>query len=116
MARAARFLSWVDAGESRRQVTPDVPGAIGRLVAEERQRTRDLDDPVLALRTTEDQRRHLMMCLDGLQADSARAVRALRRRGWSFARIAGETGLSNRRVAELARASRGINIVTDDRS
>ena len=85
-------------------MSADVADAIARILNAERQRALDLDDPVVTLRNTEDLGRHVLACLEELQAESPRAVRALRRRGWSFAQIGGETGLSNRRVAELARA------------
>lgn len=137
MTRTARFLSRVDAvvlrafhpprirpartrrarrPEASNHVSADVPdtiNTISQLLATERERTRYLDDPIMTLRNTERLRHHLVACLDELQTESPRAVRTLRRRGWSFARIAGETGLSHRRVAELARASHGSDVVAD---
>ncbi|RHW27033.1 hypothetical protein D0Z08_10165 [Nocardioides immobilis] len=88
----------------------DVGHAIRRMLDTERHRALDLGDPVLTLRNAERLRRHLMACLDELEVDGPRAVRALRRRGWSFARIAGETGLSDRRVADFARGTYSCGI------
>jgi transcriptional regulator with XRE-family HTH domain len=45
--------------------------------------------------------------LADLHDESARAVRTPQRRGWSFRRIAAETGISNQRVAQVARSSTG---------
>lgn len=65
------------------------------------------DDPVAALRDLERLRCAADKRLEDLLEESAQAVRLLRRRGWSFGRIAAETGISNVRVAQLARASLG---------
>ncbi len=65
------------------------------------------DDPVATLRDLERVRSTVDKRLEDLHEESAQAVRLLRRRGWSFGRIAAETGISNVRVAQLARASLG---------
>ena len=65
------------------------------------------EDPAETLRDLERERRMFDRHLEDLHEESARAVRMLRRRGWSFGRIAAETGVSNQRVAQLARSSLG---------
>ena len=66
------------------------------------------DDPAATPRDLEHQRSQVDRHLEDLNDESARAVRLLlRRRGWSFGRIAAETGISNQRVAQLARSSLG---------
>lgn len=66
-----------------------------------------INDPVATLRHLERIRSTVDKRLEDLHEESAQAVRLLRRRGWSFGRIAAETGISNVRVAQLARASLG---------
>lgn len=65
------------------------------------------EDPAATLRDLEHERSMFDRHLDDLHEESARAVRMLRRRGWSFGRIAAETGISIQRVAQLARSSLG---------
>ncbi|MFE6509283.1 hypothetical protein ACFVDI_19695 [Nocardioides sp. NPDC057767] len=108
--RMARFIRWADdytmwafnppaalavgASPTRRQGAPLPVDA-------------DVDDPVAVLRDLERLRCTVDKRLEDLHEESAQAVRLLRRRGWSFGRIAAETGISNVRVAQLARASLG---------
>ncbi|OIJ25634.1 hypothetical protein [Nocardioides luteus] len=101
----ARFIRWADdytlwAFNPPAALAPD--GSPTR-----RARADQPDDPVATLRELEDRRSRVDKHLEDLHDESAMAVRMLRRRGWSFGRIAAETGIPNQRVAQLARSSLG---------
>ncbi|WP_406028216.1 hypothetical protein OH802_12230 [Nocardioides sp. NBC_00850] len=104
-SRMARFIRWADDYTLWAFNPPDVLAPGG---SPSRRAIADLpDDPAATLRDLENQRCQVDRHLEDLHDESARAVRLLRRRGWSFGRIAAETGISNQRVAQLARSSLG---------
>lgn len=74
-------------------------------------RDRDqLDDPVATIRRAEEFEREAAAHAATLRAESAIAVRRLRRLGWTFAEIALATGLTPREVGLLSRESRGLEL------
>ena len=104
-SRMARFIRWADDYTLWAFNPPDVLAPGGSPTR--RARGARPDDPVAILRELEDRRSKVDRHLEDLHDESALAVRMLRRRGWSFGRIAAETGISNQRVAQLARSSLG---------
>ncbi|MDQ4110451.1 MAG: hypothetical protein M3306_05035 [Actinomycetota bacterium] len=104
-SRMARLIRWADDYTLWAFNPPDALAPGG---SPTRRAIADLpDDPAATLRDLENQRSQVDRHLEDLHDASARAVRLLRRRGWSFGRIAAETGISNQRVAQLARSSLG---------
>ena len=70
-------------------------------------RDRDqVGDPVAAIRRADAVQRHAAEQVAAARAESAIAVRQLRRLGWTFQDIALATGLTPREVGDLARESR----------
>ncbi|MER7559308.1 hypothetical protein ABTZ46_20355 [Nocardioides sp. NPDC126508] len=104
-SRMARFIRWADDYTLWAFNPPDVLAPGGSPTR--RARADQPDDPVATLRDLEDRRSKVDKHLEDLYDESALAVRMLRRRGWSFGRIAAETGITNQRVAQLARSSLG---------
>jgi hypothetical protein len=72
----------------------------------EAKRLADLGEPVVVIRAVGDAFAALDAELERIAAVRLRAVRALRRQGWSYDRIAEATGLSKGRVAQLSRDDR----------
>lgn len=104
-SRMARLIRWADDYTLWAFNPPDALAPGG---SPTRRAIADLpDDPAATLRDLENQRSQVDRHLEDLHDESARAVRLLRRRGWSFGRIAAETGISSQRVAQLARSSLG---------
>ncbi|MFI5624759.1 hypothetical protein ACIA03_14955 [Nocardioides sp. NPDC051685] len=113
-SRIARFIRWADDYTLWAFNPPEVlapGGSPTRRSGESRQVDPvgpvQPEDPAATLRDLEIQRCRVDKRLEVLQEESAQAVRMLRRQGWSFGRIAAETGISNQRVAQLARSSLG---------
>ena len=73
---------------------------------DEAARLGDIEDPVTAARAVGDAFAALDTELERLARVRLAAVRALRREGWSYARIAAATGVSKGRVAQLVRDPR----------
>jgi hypothetical protein len=72
---------------------------------DERRRITGFEDPVRILSALEELRTALGVMIGELDSESPRAVRDLRRRGWSFQQIATASSLTPTRVAQLARAT-----------
>jgi DNA-directed RNA polymerase specialized sigma24 family protein len=105
----ARFIRWADDYTLWAFNPPDAlaPGGSPTRRSGADQCDDQPEDPAATLRDLEHERSRFDRHLEDLHEESARAVRMLRRRGWSFGRIAAETGISNQRVAQLARSSLG---------
>jgi DNA-directed RNA polymerase specialized sigma24 family protein len=108
--RMARFIRWAD-DYTLWAFNPPAALIAGasptRRAGAQAPASAPVDDPVATLRDLERLRCTVDKRLEDLHEESAQVVRLLRRRGWSFGRIAAETGISNVRVAQLARASLG---------
>ena len=87
------------AGARRGSLSPELRDALRT----EATRLGELEDPVRAARAVGDLFAAIDRELDRVAAVRLRAVRQLRRSGWSYDRIAEATGLSKGRVAQLAK-------------
>lgn len=89
----------------RRQRDGSRRGSLSRAVREalemEARRLRDLPDPVETIRGVGDAFAAMDVELGRLADVRLEAINELRREGWSYDRIAAETGLSKGRVAQL---------------
>lgn len=81
-----------------------MPSKLRDAIQEEARRLGGLDDAADAVRTVGDLFAQLDFELEVLAEVRLHAVQRLRRDGWTYARIAEATGLSEPRVAQLARA------------
>lgn len=80
-------------------------GTILNILDDERRRIVETEDPVRIVSELEELRTALGLFFGELDSETPRAVRALRRRGWSFQRIATASGVTPARVGQLARAT-----------
>lgn len=87
------------AGARRGTLSPELRDALRAEAA----RLSSLDDPIEAARAVGDLYAALDRELDRVAAVRLKAVRQLRRSGWSYDRIAEATGLSKGRVAQLVK-------------
>lgn len=91
------------AGARRGALSPEVRDALRT----EADRLAKLGEPLEVIKAVGDAFAALDGELERLARPRLEAVRALRRDGWSYDRIATATGLSKGRVAQLARDVRG---------
>lgn len=107
--RAGQRRSFRPVSAADDPMSPPAPATaelISVLVTEERERANSWDDSVRTLRDLNLLADQLSDSVVDLRSDLPRAVRDLRRQGWSFELIAARSGLSVTRVIELARESR----------
>lgn len=85
----------------------DMSPALRNAVRDEAARLADIDDPVQAVTAVSDVLAALNDEIERIAAVRLEGVRTLRRRRWSYDRIAEATGLSKSRAAQLSREVRG---------
>lgn len=90
------------AGARRGTLSPAVREAIRAEVA----RLNAIEDPAAVVRAVGDTFAAMDAELERIAKVRLKAVRKLRRQGWSYDKIAADTGLSKGRVAQLARDDR----------
>ncbi|NUR14912.1 hypothetical protein [Terrabacter sp. C0L_2] len=90
------------AGARRGSISPELQSAIRA----EAERLAAMPDPVLTTKAVGDLFAAIDRELDRVAKVRLKAVRELRRGGWSYDRIAAATGLSKGRVAQLVKDDR----------